>query len=90
MGLGGQSWVYLCCSEEVNRKRGLLYETVPKVKRKSWVIVAEDGDQVILVILYRSFGSVVAMEVWRDKLEIDSLLMHEPLQASRAFIFQHL
>ena len=49
--------------EQVERKRGLLEEAVLEVKRKAWVAAAEDGDQVILVGLDRSFGGVGAMEV---------------------------
>ena len=76
--------------DEVEHKHGLLEEAVPKVKRKDWVTSDEACDQVILVIMDRSFGSVGAMEVRRDKLEIDALLMHEPLQADRAFIIHNL
>ena len=61
-------------------------EAVPKVKIKYWVTAAEVGDQVILVSLDRSYGGFGAMEVRGDKLEIDALLMHEPLQAGEVFI----
>ena len=76
--------------EKVERKRGLMEEAAPKVKRKSWVTAAEAGDQVILVSLDRSFGGVGAMEVRADKLKVNALLMHELLQDGRALIVQHL
>ena len=60
------------------------------MNRKSWITAAEAVDQVILVSLDRSFGGVGSMEVRGDKLEIDALLMNEPLQAGKALIVQHL
>ena len=65
-------------------------ETAPKMKRKAWVAADEAGDQVILVRLDHSFGGVGVMEVQGGNLEIDALLMHEPLKAGGAFIVQHL
>ena len=60
------------------------------MNRKVWVTAAEAGDQVVLVGLDCSFGGAGAMEVRGGKLEIDALLMHEPLQADRAFIIHNL
>ena len=65
-------------------------EAVQKVKRKDWIIYAEVGDQVIHVIMDRSFGGVGVMEVRGYKLKVDTLLMHELLQVGRAFIVQNL
>ena len=48
------------------------------------------SDQVILVILYRFFGGIGAMEVRGDKLKVEALLMHELLQAGGAFLVHHL
>ena len=60
------------------------------MKRKVWVIAADAGDQVILVRLYCSFRVIGTMKMRGGKLEIDALLMHEPLQAGGAFIVQNL
>ena len=57
---------------------------------KAWFTAAESDDQVILVRLDRSFSGVGVMELQGYKLEIDALLMHEPLQAGGAFTVQHL
>ena len=59
------------------------------MKRKAWVTAADDGDQVILVSLDCSFGSVGTIEVRGDKLKANSLLMHELLQVGGLFIVQH-
>ena len=56
------------------------------MKRKAWFKAAEAIDQMILISLDRSFGSVGAMEVRWDKLKANSLLIHELLQAGGEFI----
>ena len=57
---------------------------------KAWVTAADAGDQVIFVSLDRSFGGVDVMEVRGDKMKVDSLLIHELLQAGGTFLVQHL
>jgi hypothetical protein len=68
----------------------LLNEATPQMHGESGVRAGESGNKVILPNPYCPLGSILAMVVWGDQLEIYRSLTHELFESLRSFIVELL
>ena len=65
-------------------------EAVPDMQGEVGVATTEAGYKFILVLLDGAFGGIGAMKVWRNELELDTVIAQKFFYAAGAFIVKHL
>ena len=90
LGVSGEAWVDAGAAEEVDGDQCLREKMVQQIEREAGVGAAEACDEVVFEGSDGPFGGVPAMDVWRGKLEIEVLGVHELLEGDEGFVVEAL
>ena len=85
-GVGGKAWVRTRGTEQIKSEDCLWDDTVPFLGWEVGVTRGQSSAEVILEGANCTFGVVVAMGIWGDKLEVDIVFAEGALHSAGSFV----